>query len=85
MREAPALCLAVSRGAGPPPPDLDARKGGPVPCLTVSRPLQSDFPSVAMTRSGLSLEELRIVEGQGQSSDVLSPPEEISRAHDLGA
>ncbi|XP_055966946.1 kinesin-like protein KIF1B isoform X9 [Sorex fumeus] len=43
---------------------------------------QSDFPSVAMTRSGLSLEELRIVEGQGQSADVLSPPEELSRVHD---
>uniref|UniRef100_A0A7M4FT57 plus-end-directed kinesin ATPase n=1 Tax=Crocodylus porosus TaxID=8502 RepID=A0A7M4FT57_CROPO len=30
---------------------------------------KSDFSSVAMTRSGLSLEELRIVEGQGQSSE----------------
>nr|KAF6378558.1 kinesin family member 1B [Myotis myotis] len=44
---------------------------------------QSDFPSVAMTRSGLSLEELRIVEGQGQSSEVISPPEEINRMNDL--
>uniref|UniRef100_A0A8D2MIH1 plus-end-directed kinesin ATPase n=1 Tax=Zonotrichia albicollis TaxID=44394 RepID=A0A8D2MIH1_ZONAL len=30
---------------------------------------KSDFSSVAMTRSGLSLEELRIVEGQGQNSE----------------
>ncbi|KAM6173543.1 kinesin-like protein KIF1B isoform 1-T1 [Erethizon dorsatum] len=43
---------------------------------------QSDFSSVAMTRSGLSLEELRIVEGQGQSSEVISPPEEINRMND---
>ncbi|XP_029802022.1 kinesin-like protein KIF1B isoform X1 [Suricata suricatta] len=44
---------------------------------------QNDFSSVAMTRSGLSLEELRIVEGQGQSSEVITPPEEISRMNDL--
>ncbi|XP_068394957.1 kinesin-like protein KIF1B isoform X7 [Eschrichtius robustus] len=44
---------------------------------------QSDFSSVAMTRSGLSLEELRIVEGQGQSSEVITPPEEINRMNDL--
>uniref|UniRef100_A0A8C3VUD4 plus-end-directed kinesin ATPase n=1 Tax=Catagonus wagneri TaxID=51154 RepID=A0A8C3VUD4_9CETA len=44
---------------------------------------QSDTSSVAMTRSGLSLEELRIVEGQGQSSEVISPPEEINRMNDL--
>ncbi|KAM8790097.1 kinesin-like protein KIF1B isoform 10-T10 [Rhynchonycteris naso] len=44
---------------------------------------QTDFSSVAMTRSGLSLEELRIVEGQGQSSEVTSPPEEINRTNDL--
>ncbi|XP_069893424.1 kinesin-like protein KIF1B isoform X3 [Dipodomys merriami] len=44
---------------------------------------ESDFSSVAMTRSGLSLEELRIVEGQGQSSEVITPPEEISRMNDL--
>ncbi|XP_047397928.1 kinesin-like protein KIF1B isoform X8 [Sciurus carolinensis] len=44
---------------------------------------QNDFSSVAMTRSGLSLEELRIVEGQGQSSEVITPPEEISRVNDL--
>ncbi|XP_068014492.1 kinesin-like protein KIF1B isoform X24 [Melanerpes formicivorus] len=44
---------------------------------------KSDFSSVAMTRSGLSLEELRIVEGQGQNSDVTTPPEEINRMNDL--
>ena len=44
---------------------------------------QSDFSSAAMTRSGLSLEELRIVEGQGQSSEVISPPEEVNRMNDL--
>ncbi|KGL96929.1 Kinesin-like KIF1B [Charadrius vociferus] len=44
---------------------------------------KSDFPSVAMTRSGLSLEELRIVEGQGQNSDVTTPPEEINRTNEL--
>lgn len=37
-----------------------------------------------MTHSGLSLEELRIVEGQGQSSEVITPLEEISRMNDLG-
>ncbi|XP_063001568.1 kinesin-like protein KIF1B isoform X2 [Elgaria multicarinata webbii] len=44
---------------------------------------KSNFSSVAMTRSGLSLEELRIVEGQGQSSEVNTPPEEINRMNDL--
>ncbi|CAM4653446.1 unnamed protein product [Lepidochelys olivacea] len=44
---------------------------------------KSDFSSVAMTRSGLSLEELRIVEGEGQSSEVITPPEEINRMNDL--
>ncbi|XP_023555174.1 kinesin-like protein KIF1B isoform X7 [Octodon degus] len=43
---------------------------------------QNDFSSVAMTRCGLSLEELRIVEGQGQSSEVVTPPEEINRMND---
>uniref|UniRef100_A0A672IDY8 plus-end-directed kinesin ATPase n=1 Tax=Salarias fasciatus TaxID=181472 RepID=A0A672IDY8_SALFA len=37
---------------------------------------KNDFPSTVMTRSGLSLEELRIVEGQGQSSEVITPSEE---------
>uniref|UniRef100_A0ABM5EKI0 plus-end-directed kinesin ATPase n=1 Tax=Pogona vitticeps TaxID=103695 RepID=A0ABM5EKI0_9SAUR len=44
---------------------------------------KSNFSSVAMTRSGLSLEELRIVEGQGQSSEGITPPEEINRMSDL--
>ncbi|KAM6046382.1 kinesin-like protein KIF1B isoform 5-T5 [Chlamydotis macqueenii] len=44
---------------------------------------KSDFSSAAMTRSGLSLEELRIVEGQGQNSDVTTPPEEINRMNEL--
>ncbi|NWX45280.1 KIF1B protein, partial [Steatornis caripensis] len=44
---------------------------------------KSDFSSVAMTRSGLSLEELRIVEGQGQNSEVTTPPEEINRMKEL--
>ncbi|XP_009977941.1 PREDICTED: kinesin-like protein KIF1B isoform X2 [Tauraco erythrolophus] len=44
---------------------------------------KSDFSSVAMTRSGLSLEELRIVEGQGQNSDVTTPPEEMNRMNEL--
>lgn len=45
---------------------------------------QYDFPSTVMTRSGLSLEELRIVEGQGQSSEVITPSEELSRINDMG-
>uniref|UniRef100_A0A4W3H7J3 plus-end-directed kinesin ATPase n=1 Tax=Callorhinchus milii TaxID=7868 RepID=A0A4W3H7J3_CALMI len=45
---------------------------------------QSNFSSVVMTRSGLSLEELRIVEGQGQSSDVNTPSEEMNRIEELG-
>ncbi|NXF71336.1 KIF1B protein, partial [Sclerurus mexicanus] len=44
---------------------------------------KGDFSSVAMTRSGLSLEELRIVEGQGQNSEVTTPPEEINRINEL--
>ncbi|NXH78936.1 KIF1B protein, partial [Hydrobates tethys] len=44
---------------------------------------KSDFSSVAMTRSGLSLEELRIVEGQGQNSEVSTPPEEVNRMNEL--
>ncbi|XP_062822090.1 kinesin-like protein KIF1B isoform X4 [Anolis carolinensis] len=44
---------------------------------------KSNFSSVAMTHSGLSLEELRIVEGQGQSSEVITPPEEINPMTDL--
>ncbi|XP_028848834.1 kinesin-like protein KIF1B isoform X31 [Denticeps clupeoides] len=44
---------------------------------------KSDFPSTAMTRSGLSLEELRIVEGQGQSSELTTPSEEMNRINDM--
>ncbi|XP_037397199.1 kinesin-like protein KIF1B isoform X9 [Pygocentrus nattereri] len=44
---------------------------------------KTDFSSVAMTRSGLSLEELRIVEGQGQSSEVITPSEEMNRINEI--
>ncbi|XP_027870747.1 kinesin-like protein KIF1B isoform X10 [Xiphophorus couchianus] len=44
---------------------------------------KTDFPSTVMTRSGLSLEELRIVEGQGQSSEVITPSEELNRINDM--
>lgn len=44
---------------------------------------KSDFSSVVMTRSGLSLEELRIVEGQGQSSEVITPSEEMNRINEM--
>ncbi|XP_028264840.1 kinesin-like protein KIF1B isoform X2 [Parambassis ranga] len=44
---------------------------------------KSDFPSTVMTRSGMSLEELRIVEGQGQSSEVITPSEELNRINDM--
>ena len=53
--------------------------------ISLSLPsFQSDSSSVVMTRSGLSLEELRIVEGQGQSSEIITPPEEINPMSDLG-
>lgn len=45
---------------------------------------QNDFSSNVMTHSGLSLEELRIVEGQGQSSEVITPSEELNRINDMG-
>ncbi|XP_057685763.1 kinesin-like protein KIF1B isoform X27 [Corythoichthys intestinalis] len=45
---------------------------------------KNDFPSTVMTHSGLSLEELRIVEGQGQSSEVNTPLEELNRINDMG-
>uniref|UniRef100_A0A8C6V2I6 plus-end-directed kinesin ATPase n=1 Tax=Neogobius melanostomus TaxID=47308 RepID=A0A8C6V2I6_9GOBI len=45
---------------------------------------KNDFPSTVMTRSGMSLEELRIVEGQGQSSEVITPSEELNRINDMG-
>ncbi|KAI5612221.1 kinesin-like protein KIF1B isoform X4, partial [Silurus asotus] len=44
---------------------------------------KTDFSSVAMTRSGLSMEELRIVEGQGQSLEVITPSEEMNRINDM--
>ncbi|XP_048860934.1 kinesin-like protein KIF1B isoform X4 [Brienomyrus brachyistius] len=37
----------------------------------------------AMSHCGLSLEELRIVEGQGQSSEVITPSEEMNRINDM--
>ncbi|XP_041129441.1 kinesin-like protein KIF1B isoform X11 [Polyodon spathula] len=43
----------------------------------------SDCSTVALTRSGLSLEELRYVEGQGQSSEVVTPSEEHNRINEL--
>lgn len=62
-----------------------AKPGAAGVCYVTLRLIfQSDFSSVAMTRSGLSLEELRIVEGQGQNSDVTTPPEEINRMNELG-
>uniref|UniRef100_A0A4W5LLN7 plus-end-directed kinesin ATPase n=1 Tax=Hucho hucho TaxID=62062 RepID=A0A4W5LLN7_9TELE len=38
---------------------------------------KNDFPSTVMTRSGLSLEELRFVEGQGQSSEIITPEDRV--------
>uniref|UniRef100_G3NW46 plus-end-directed kinesin ATPase n=1 Tax=Gasterosteus aculeatus aculeatus TaxID=481459 RepID=G3NW46_GASAC len=45
---------------------------------------KNDFPSTVMTHSGLSQEELRFVEGQGQSSEVITPSEELNRINDMG-
>ncbi|XP_043532161.1 kinesin-like protein KIF1B isoform X16 [Chiloscyllium plagiosum] len=44
---------------------------------------ESDVSSIVMSRSGLSLEELRIVEGQGQSTEVITPLEEMNRINEL--
>ncbi|XP_074501181.1 kinesin-like protein KIF1B isoform X6 [Sebastes fasciatus] len=44
---------------------------------------KNDFPAAVMTHSGLSMEELRIVEGQGQSSEVNTPSEELNRINDM--
>ncbi|TSR39591.1 Kinesin-like protein KIF1B [Bagarius yarrelli] len=44
---------------------------------------KTEFSSVALTHSGLSMEELRIVEGQGQSSEVLTPSEEMNRINEM--
>ena len=46
--------------------------------------VQKDFPCTVMTRSGVSLEELRIVEGQGQSSEISAALEELHRITDMG-
>ncbi|KAM4651083.1 kinesin-like protein KIF1B isoform 1-T1 [Discoglossus pictus] len=40
---------------------------------------KNDFSSAVLTRSGLSLEELRIVEGQGQNPETMTPMEEVNR------
>lgn len=54
-------------------------------CSCVLSPFtQTEFSSVALTHSGLSMEELRIVEGQGQSSEVITPSEEMNRINDMG-
>ncbi|XP_035015260.1 kinesin-like protein KIF1B isoform X16 [Hippoglossus stenolepis] len=44
---------------------------------------KNDFTSTVMTHSGLSLEELRFVEGQGQSSEIITPSEELNRINDM--
>ncbi|XP_075695445.1 kinesin-like protein KIF1B isoform X21 [Rhinoderma darwinii] len=44
---------------------------------------KNDFSSAVLTRSGLSLEELRIVEGQGQSSEMNTPMEEVNRLAEM--
>ncbi|XP_061832632.1 kinesin-like protein KIF1B isoform X5 [Nerophis lumbriciformis] len=44
---------------------------------------KNDYQSPVMTHSGLSLEELRIVEGQGQSSEINTPSEELNRINDM--
>ncbi|XP_053307973.1 kinesin-like protein KIF1B isoform X5 [Spea bombifrons] len=44
---------------------------------------KNDFSSTVLTRSGLSQEELRIVEGQGQSSEIITPMEEINHKAEL--
>ncbi|XP_032904437.1 kinesin-like protein KIF1B isoform X12 [Amblyraja radiata] len=45
---------------------------------------ESGISSMVMSRSGLSMEELRIVEGQGQSTDVVTPSEEMNRFNEYG-
>ncbi|XP_066462674.1 kinesin-like protein KIF1B isoform X5 [Eleutherodactylus coqui] len=44
---------------------------------------KNDVSSAVLTRSGLSLEELRIVEGQGQNSEMNTPMEEINRLAEM--
>ncbi|XP_075046358.1 LOW QUALITY PROTEIN: kinesin-like protein KIF1B [Mixophyes fleayi] len=42
-----------------------------------------EVTSAVLTRSGLSMEELRIVEGQGQSSGMNTPVEEVNRLAEM--
>uniref|UniRef100_A0A8C5W8A5 plus-end-directed kinesin ATPase n=1 Tax=Leptobrachium leishanense TaxID=445787 RepID=A0A8C5W8A5_9ANUR len=44
---------------------------------------KNDYSSTVLTRSSLSLEELRFVEGQGQSSEIMTPSEEINHISDM--
>ncbi|XP_077314298.1 kinesin-like protein KIF1B isoform X7 [Lithobates pipiens] len=44
---------------------------------------KNDMTSTVLTRSGLSLEELRIVEGQGQNSEMNTPMEEVNRLAEM--
>ncbi|XP_060749683.1 kinesin-like protein KIF1B isoform X3 [Tachysurus vachellii] len=44
---------------------------------------KTEFSSMVLTHSGLSMEELRIVEGQGQSTEVITPSEEMNRINDM--
>ncbi|KAM4016105.1 kinesin-like protein KIF1B isoform 10-T16 [Anomaloglossus baeobatrachus] len=44
---------------------------------------KNDVSSAVLTRSGLSLEELRIVEGQGQNSEMNTPMEEVNRLAEM--
>ncbi|XP_072282967.1 kinesin-like protein KIF1B isoform X14 [Pyxicephalus adspersus] len=44
---------------------------------------KNDMSSTVLTRSGLSLEELRIVEGQGQNSEMNTPMEEVNRLAEM--
>ncbi|XP_069803086.1 kinesin-like protein KIF1B isoform X9 [Dendropsophus ebraccatus] len=44
---------------------------------------KNDVSSTVLTRAGLSLEELRIVEGQGQNSEMNTPMEEVNRLAEM--
>ncbi|XP_072012588.1 kinesin-like protein KIF1B isoform X26 [Engystomops pustulosus] len=45
--------------------------------------IKNDTSSTVLTRAGLSLEELRIVEGQGQNSEMNTPMEEVNRLAEM--
>ncbi|KAM3922169.1 kinesin-like protein KIF1B isoform 2-T2 [Leptodactylus fuscus] len=45
--------------------------------------IKNEVSSTVLTRSGLSLEELRIVEGQGQNSEMNTPMEEVNRLAEM--